>query len=172
MQQRIWRAAARRRCGRKIKPAVDWVCACWTSGPAGPVCRCGARGHGQRSRLLPRRVRGHTGRQRIRLRLQHLCQVVVAGGFDIAFVAPARLGDELVADAVERTRFGRSGLFDVTVTCQRDSASTPGTDSIVFCSRCGRRNPRPRRSPPAGWRGNCPDSGPAAQGPRVADRPG
>jgi hypothetical protein len=54
---------------------------------------------------------------------------------------------------VVRTRFGRSGLFDVTVTCQRDSASTPGTDSIVFCSRCGRRNPRPRRSPPAGWRG-------------------
>ena len=29
-------------------------------------------------------------------------EVTVAAGFDITFVAPARLGDELVADAVER----------------------------------------------------------------------
>lgn len=45
--------------------------------------------------------------------------VTVAAGFDITFVAPARLGDELVADAVERGTFGRSGLYDVRVTCER-----------------------------------------------------
>ncbi len=43
-------------------------------------------------------------------------QVTVAAGFDIAFVAPVRLGDRLVATAVERVRFGRSGLYDVSVT--------------------------------------------------------
>ncbi len=41
--------------------------------------------------------------------------VTVAAGAEIVFVAPARLGDELIADAVERTRFGRSGIYDVTV---------------------------------------------------------
>lgn len=42
--------------------------------------------------------------------------VTVAAGFDIEFAAPAHLGDELVADAAERVRYGRSGLYDVTVT--------------------------------------------------------
>ncbi len=41
--------------------------------------------------------------------------VTVAAGADITFVAPARVGDVLVAEAVERTRFGRSGIYDVTV---------------------------------------------------------
>jgi acyl-CoA thioesterase len=39
----------------------------------------------------------------------------VAAGCDIVFVSPARLGDELVAEASERTRFGRNGVYDVTV---------------------------------------------------------
>lgn len=39
----------------------------------------------------------------------------VAAGADIAFLRPAALGDELVAEAVERARTGRSGLYDVTV---------------------------------------------------------
>jgi acyl-CoA thioesterase len=39
----------------------------------------------------------------------------VAASADIVFVTPARLGDVLVADAVVRTRFGRSGVYDVTV---------------------------------------------------------
>lgn len=39
----------------------------------------------------------------------------VAAGADISFLRPARLGDELVAEAVERARGGRSGLYDVTV---------------------------------------------------------
>lgn len=39
----------------------------------------------------------------------------VAAGAEIVFVAPARLGDELVATAELRTEFGRSGIYDVTV---------------------------------------------------------
>lgn len=41
--------------------------------------------------------------------------VTVAAGADISFVAPAHEGDVLVARAEERTRYGRSGLYDVTV---------------------------------------------------------
>lgn len=41
--------------------------------------------------------------------------VAVAAAADIVFVAPAREGDVLEAEAVERTRFGRSGIYDVTV---------------------------------------------------------
>jgi acyl-CoA thioesterase len=39
----------------------------------------------------------------------------LAAACDVVFVAPARLGDELVAEASERLRFGRSGVYDVTV---------------------------------------------------------
>jgi acyl-CoA thioesterase len=42
--------------------------------------------------------------------------VTVAAGCDIVFVASARAGDELVAEAQERVRFGRSGVYDVTVS--------------------------------------------------------
>lgn len=48
-------------------------------------------------------------------------EVTVAAGFEISFVAPAQLGDELVASASERVRYGRSGLYDVTVS-RRDGA--------------------------------------------------
>jgi acyl-CoA thioesterase len=41
--------------------------------------------------------------------------VTVAAGADIDFVAPAYEGDVLVATARERTRFGRSGIYDVSV---------------------------------------------------------
>src|SRR5919198_5431236 len=41
--------------------------------------------------------------------------VAVAASAEIVFVAPARSGDVLEAEAVLRTRFGRSGLYDVTV---------------------------------------------------------
>jgi acyl-CoA thioesterase len=44
----------------------------------------------------------------------------VAQACDIVFVRPARLGEELVATAVERGRYGRSGIYDVTVTCGDD----------------------------------------------------
>jgi acyl-CoA thioesterase len=42
--------------------------------------------------------------------------VTVAAGADITFVRSARLGDELQATAVERVTYGRSGIYDVTVT--------------------------------------------------------
>ncbi|MCX4782094.1 hydroxyphenylacetyl-CoA thioesterase PaaI [Streptomyces sp. NBC_01264] len=41
--------------------------------------------------------------------------VTVAAGADITFVAPAHQGDLLVATAQERTRYGRSGIYDVTI---------------------------------------------------------
>ncbi|QIQ06539.1 hydroxyphenylacetyl-CoA thioesterase PaaI [Streptomyces liangshanensis] len=65
--------------------------------------------------------------------------VTVAAGADVDFVAPAREGDVLTAVAVERVRFGRSGLYDVTVRRgddvivefrgrSRGLRSTPGAD--------------------------------------------
>jgi acyl-CoA thioesterase len=41
--------------------------------------------------------------------------LTVAAGAEISFVASARLGDELVATAMMRTRYGRNGIYDVTV---------------------------------------------------------
>jgi acyl-CoA thioesterase len=40
----------------------------------------------------------------------------VAAGAEIRFRAPVRLGEVLVAEAVERSREGRRGVYDVTVT--------------------------------------------------------
>lgn len=42
-------------------------------------------------------------------------QVTVAAGADIVFIAPAGVGERLVATAAERSRSGRNGVFDVTV---------------------------------------------------------
>jgi acyl-CoA thioesterase len=42
-------------------------------------------------------------------------QRTVAAGGDIVFVDAARAGDALVAEAVERVRRGRSGVYDITV---------------------------------------------------------
>ena len=42
-------------------------------------------------------------------------QVSVAQACDIVFVAPAQRGDRLVAEARERTSYGRNGIYDVTV---------------------------------------------------------
>jgi acyl-CoA thioesterase len=42
--------------------------------------------------------------------------VTVAAGCDIVFIAPARLGDVLVAECRVRSRYGRSGLYDASVT--------------------------------------------------------
>jgi acyl-CoA thioesterase len=41
----------------------------------------------------------------------------VAQSCDIAFLAPVHSGDRLEAEAVERWRQGRSGIYDVTVRC-------------------------------------------------------
>ncbi|MEU7530656.1 hydroxyphenylacetyl-CoA thioesterase PaaI [Saccharothrix sp. NPDC042600] len=41
--------------------------------------------------------------------------VTVAAQAEIDFLSPVRLGDELVATAVERVRRGRGGIYDITV---------------------------------------------------------
>jgi acyl-CoA thioesterase len=41
----------------------------------------------------------------------------VAASAQIVFVSPARLGEVLTARAREQARYGRSGVYDVTVTC-------------------------------------------------------
>jgi acyl-CoA thioesterase len=46
--------------------------------------------------------------------------VTVAAGADIVFVAPARLGDVLVAECRVRARYGRSGVYDAAVTRDGD----------------------------------------------------
>jgi acyl-CoA thioesterase len=46
--------------------------------------------------------------------------MMVASAADIVFTAPAGEGDELVAEAHERTRFGRSGVYDTTVRRSQD----------------------------------------------------
>jgi acyl-CoA thioesterase len=68
----------------------------------------------------------------------------LASGADIAFLRPAALGDELVADAVERARSGRSGLYDVTVRARgRDGAP----DSVLAEFR-GRSRQMPNMAGP------------------------
>jgi acyl-CoA thioesterase len=42
--------------------------------------------------------------------------VTVAAGAEISFARPGRLGDVLEARARCRTRYGRSGIYDVTVS--------------------------------------------------------
>jgi acyl-CoA thioesterase len=39
----------------------------------------------------------------------------VAAACDVVFLGPAHLGDDLIAEATERHRHGRSGIYDVTV---------------------------------------------------------
>jgi acyl-CoA thioesterase len=42
-------------------------------------------------------------------------EVTVAAGFSIDFLEPVHAGDELVAEAVEVARRGRSGVYDVMI---------------------------------------------------------
>jgi acyl-CoA thioesterase len=49
-------------------------------------------------------------------------RTTVAAACDITFVTPARLDDVLLADARERTAYGRSGITDVRVTRVGDDA--------------------------------------------------
>ncbi|MEU7892413.1 hydroxyphenylacetyl-CoA thioesterase PaaI [Nonomuraea sp. NPDC049152] len=41
--------------------------------------------------------------------------VTVAAGAEISFVSAARAGETLTATALERTLFGRNGIYDITV---------------------------------------------------------
>ena len=47
-------------------------------------------------------------------------QLTLAAGADIDFLKPAYAGDALLAVAVERSRGGRTGIYDVRVTNQDD----------------------------------------------------
>lgn len=49
--------------------------------------------------------------------------VTVAAGFDVSFLEPGRLGDELVATAHEVVLRGRSGIVDVTVARRADDVT-------------------------------------------------
>lgn len=42
--------------------------------------------------------------------------VTVAASADITFISPVREGETLTATAVERQRYGRSGIYDVSIT--------------------------------------------------------
>ena len=46
-------------------------------------------------------------------------EITVAAGFDVQIVAPARLGDVLTATAVEVSKTGRLGVYDVDVRNQQ-----------------------------------------------------
>jgi acyl-CoA thioesterase len=41
--------------------------------------------------------------------------VTVAAGAEVSFLTSAHVGDRLVAEARERVRYGRNGIYDVTV---------------------------------------------------------
>ncbi len=46
-------------------------------------------------------------------------ELTVASGFDIDFIAPARLRDALTARCTEVSKAGRTGVYDTEVTNQR-----------------------------------------------------
>ncbi|MGA1315743.1 MAG: hydroxyphenylacetyl-CoA thioesterase PaaI [Rubrivivax sp.] len=46
-------------------------------------------------------------------------EITVASGFDVNLLAAGRLGDVLSAQAVEVSKSGRTGVYDITVTNQR-----------------------------------------------------
>jgi acyl-CoA thioesterase len=52
--------------------------------------------------------------------------VALAAGADITFISPVRRGDILEARAQERVRFGRSGIYDVTVYRSTDHLDNIG----------------------------------------------
>jgi acyl-CoA thioesterase len=49
-------------------------------------------------------------------------EITVASGFDVNLLAPARRGDLLTARAVELSRSGRTGVYDIVVSNQRGEA--------------------------------------------------
>jgi acyl-CoA thioesterase len=49
-------------------------------------------------------------------------EITVASGFDVNLLAPARLDDLLTARAVELSRSGRTGVYDIVVSNQRGEA--------------------------------------------------
>ena len=65
--------------------------------------------------------------------------VTVAAGADITFLRPAREGDLLEARAEERVRFGRSGIYDITVWRGDEViAEFRGNSRVIDPARAGR----------------------------------
>ena len=75
----------------------------------------GARGHGERARHRHGAFVFAVADTAFACACNSHGPVTVAAAVDVTFVAPARAGDLLEARAEERTRFGRSGIYDVTV---------------------------------------------------------
>ncbi len=65
--------------------------------------------------------------------------VTVAGGFDVSFLEPGRLGDHLVATAREVVLRGRSGIYDVEVV--------RAADGVVVAAFRGRSRSTGRPNP-------------------------
>lgn len=61
--------------------------------------------------------------------------IAVAARCDIRYLRPTRAGDVLVARAQERARFGRNGIYDVTVSSGSDVVAEFRGDSRVIPSR-------------------------------------
>jgi acyl-CoA thioesterase len=60
--------------------------------------------------------------------------LALAAGFDITFLEPGRVGDQLLARARERALRGRTGVYDVTVFRLRPDG-TPGEPIAEFRGR-------------------------------------
>lgn len=63
--------------------------------------------------------------------------VTVAQSAQVVFLQPAAVDDRLIAEAVERTRYGRNGIYDVTVrrTDGRTIAEFRGQSVILTGNR-------------------------------------
>jgi len=76
--------------------------------------------------------------------------VTVAAGADIDFVRPAHEGDVLTATARERTRLGRGGVYDVTIT--RGTTCWPSSGGAAAPSGPERARTRRRGAGPSSCR--------------------
>ncbi|MFC6882440.1 MULTISPECIES: hydroxyphenylacetyl-CoA thioesterase PaaI [Actinomadura] len=95
--------------------------------------------------------------------------VTVAAAGDVVFVAPARAGDVLEAEAAERARFGRSGVYDVTVRRVPDGeviAEFRGTSRTIGKAQGTVTGTAPNAPAPDAPAPNAPaPDGPASNGP-------
>lgn len=76
----------------------------------------------------------------------------LARGAEIVFVAPVREGDDLVATGEERVRYGRSGVYDVTVRriVGADAADTGAEGGEIVAEFRGQSQSLPARPHPDG----------------------
>ena len=70
----------------------------------------------------------------------------VAAGAEIRFRAPTRLGDVLTATATERSRDGKTGVYDVEVSVRRRAATPWWPPSSAAATRSAARSPDPPSS--------------------------